>query len=201
MTNLIRIIRKNRDSSGFNNSSYHFNKKILLTYYLFLVILLIYSCGPIGKYNPHPSIANGVIKNITINNAVKISNDQPSKEEHKLEFRDIIVNYHDFTESLIEGLKLELIRNKVEVSEDANKELFVAITKIEMPPAKENFRAYINAEVRTGDGQKEKFIVTRASYASPLNMNIAAKKPLNSSFRDLIKEIMANEVILRYLNN
>lgn len=184
--------RSNKNTGGHNK---HYLNTITL-----LLTVFLSACASIGNYNPDPQIANGVLTVVNVKNAIKISNTQPSTEEHELEFRGIIVNYNQFTQSLVEALKMELERNAVTISETAGKELKVAVTKIEMYTTSFNFRAEIFAEVKLGSGDIEKFNVTRASYGSPLMMSQFPTRPLDVAFKDLVSEVINNGKVQKYLN-
>lgn len=173
---------------------------IRLLLLVFTLPVLLSSCAAVGKYNPDPKIATGLVKGINVTNAVKITNSQPSSEDHLLEFRGIVVNYNAFTQSLVEALKMEYERNNVIVSDSTERELQVAVTKIEMYMGTANFRTNIFAEVKYGNGSKEKFDVTRASYGSPLMVNHFPTKPLNTAFKDLVADIINNKNIQNYIN-
>lgn len=172
---------------------------ICLHLLLFTLTVFLSSCAAVGKYNPDPKIATGSVKGINVTNSVKISNFQPSSEEHPLNFRGIIVNYNAFTQSLVEALRVEYERNNVIVTDSTDRELQVMVTKIGMDQAF-NFRAYIFAEVKYGDGSVEFFDITRASYASPFMVNNFPTKPLNAAFKDLVVEIINNKNIQDYIN-
>ncbi len=174
--------------------------KICQGLFFFIFTIFLSSCASIGMYNPNPRIARGVITEISVANGVKISNAQPSSEEHLLVIRGIKVNYNTFTQSLVEALKLEYQRNNVKVSDSNQKELQVSITKIELYPAVATFRAKIFAEVKYGNGSIEKFYNTRATYGSLFTVTFFSKKPLNAAFKDLVVDIINNENIQAYLN-
>jgi hypothetical protein len=173
---------------------------ICLCLLVFTLSVFLSSCAAVGKYNPDPKIAIGSVKGINVTNAVKISNSQPSSEEHLLEFRGIVVDYKAFTQSLVEALKMEYERNNVIVSDSAERELQVAVTKIEMYMGSANFRATIFAEVKYGNGSIEKFDASRASYASGFMVTNFPTKPLNAAFKDLVAEIINNKNIQMYIN-
>lgn len=181
------------------------DKKCTSTFTIFLHLLIftipifLSACAAVGRYNPDPKIAIGSVKGITVTNAVKISNSQPSSEEHPLDFRGIVVDYNAFTESLVEALTMEYERNSVIVSNSTEKELQVMVTKIGMDQTF-NFRAYIFAEVKYGNESVEFFDITRASYGSPFMVNNFPTKPLNAAFKDLVVEIINNKNIQDYIN-
>jgi len=174
-------------------------KSILRLLPLIVVVFLV-SCAAVGKYTPEPSLAEGAVEKVTITNPIKITNSQPSTEEHPLGFRGIIVNYNTFTQSLVDALKMEYKRNKGTVSDSAEKELKVKITNVDMERGTLNFRAYVHAEVTYGDGKTEKFEATDASYGSPLMVNHFPTKPLESTFRQLVIQIIQNQNIQNYIN-
>lgn len=165
---------------------------------LFTLTVFLSSCAAVGKYNPDPKIATGSVKEINVTNSVKISNFQPSSEEHTLNFRGIIVDYNAFTQSVVEALRMEYERNNVIVSDSSEKELQVMVTQIGMDLAF-NFRACIFAEVQYGNGSVEFFDITRASYGSPFMVNNFPTKPLNAAFKDLVVEIINNKNIQDYI--
>lgn len=167
---------------------------------IFTLTFFLSSCAPVGKYNPDPIIATGLAKGINVTNAVKIINSQSSTKEHSLDFRGIIVNYNEFTQSLVEALKIEYERNNVIISDSTERELQVAVTKIEMYRGSMTFRANIFAEVKYGNRAIEKLDVTRASYGSPLMVNHFPTKPLNAAFKELVKKIIINKNIQDYIN-
>ncbi len=164
-------------------------------------LLLLSSCSAVGRYSPKPSVAEGVAENISSSGDVAVVNAQDSREEHALEFRGIVVDYHEFTQSVVDALKGELERNGVVVRDEANKKLYVKVTKVTMMPGPAVFRGGINATVETEGGPTERFYATRASYASGWNVGKNPSKPLDVAFKDLIKSILANEAILGYIEN
>lgn len=158
------------------------------------------SCASVGRYAPSADIALGAANGVAINNPVKITNDQPSTYNQDLHFRGIVVNYNEFTQSLVDGLKGEVIRNKGSVSDNADKELRVSVTKVMMKVKDFNYRARILAEVRFGDDGIEQFSVSRASYGSPFMVSNFPVKPLDAAFRNLVEEIINNREIQNYIN-
>lgn len=163
--------------------------------------LLLSSCSAVGRYNPEPSIAEGVAENISSSGAVAVVNAQESREEHALEFRGMVVDYHEFTQSVVDALKAELERQGVVVRDEANKKLYVRVSNVTMMPGPAVFRGTIKATVEAAGGPTERFYATRASYASGWNVGTNPTKPLDAAFKDLVRSILANEVILGYLEN
>lgn len=166
-----------------------------------LTILLLSSCAAVGKYSPDPALADGVVDGIDIKTQLRLTNAQPSTQEHNLGFRGIIINYHTFTQSLVDAVKMEYQRNKVSVNDSAEKELKIKVTQVTMGHGGFNFRAYIYAEVEFGDNTVEKFQATDASYGSPLMVNHFPTKPLDSAFKYLVGKIIYSTKIKDYLNN
>ena len=155
---------------------------------LLLVGCLIFgasSCvSAVGKYSPKPSLAHGVAGSISASKPISVVNAQPATSERKLPFRGIVVNKHEWTQSLVDALKAELKRNGVVINDAADKKLQVVVTNVDMSPTFATYRGYLSAEVTTGDGHLEHFEVTRASYASGLNVATAPTKPLDEAFKD-----------------
>lgn len=174
--------------------------RIRLYLFIFMFTIFLSSCAAVGKFKPNPKIARGLITGISVTNGVKISNSQLSSEEHLLEFRGVVVNYNTFTQSLVEALKMEYERNNVKVNDSNERELQVAVTKIEMYPGNVNFRAKISAEVKYGNGSIEKFNISRATFGSLLMVAFFPTKPLNKAFKDLVAEIINNKNIQDYIN-
>lgn len=166
-----------------------------------LCALFLSSCSGVGRYSPKPSIAKGVVQNASFSKAVAVVNAQDSTEEHALGFRGIIVDYHEFTQSVVDALKAELENNGATVRDGAEKRLSVTVTQVDMKPGPMVFRGAIEADVKTGDGHTERFRATRASYASGWNAGTNPTKPLNSSFEDLVKSILENDKIQAYIEN
>ena len=75
---------------------------------LVLCMLFLTSCSGVGRYSPAPTMAAGVAKNIKFSKPVAVVNAQDSQEEHILGFQGIVVNYHEFTQSVVDALKAEL---------------------------------------------------------------------------------------------
>ena len=173
---------------------------IRLCFLLLILTVFLASCAAVGNYNPDPKIAIGLVEGINVTNAIKINNLQPSSKEHLLNFRGIIVNYKTFTQALVTALEMEYKRNNVIVNDSTERELKVAVTKIEMSQGGMGFRAYIFAEVKFGNKSIEKFDVTRASYGSPLMINHFPTKPLDAAFKELVTEIINNKNIQDYIN-
>lgn len=162
-------------------------------------LLLIVSCGPVGKYTPDPGLAKGAVQGIALSHPVAVLNDQAKTKSHTLPVRDIVVDYASFTQSLVEALKQELTRNGVSVQESASKRLYIAVTHVKMPPPVFYFAAHIYVRVKTGDGQVEKLKVTKSSYASQFNIDLAPTRPLDAAFKDMVRKILTNPEILEYL--
>ena len=164
-------------------------------------LFLFSSCSSVGRYAPDPSSAKGVAGNLSFSNSVAVVNAQDSRELHSLDFRGIVVDYHEFTQSIVDALKAELGRNGVSVQDEASKTLRVAVRQVTMMPGPATYRGTIVAKVETGDGHAENFHATRASYASGWNVGTSPTKPLDAAFRDLINDILANKVFQDYLAN
>ena len=170
--------------------------------YFNLVCCLLFLCScssSVGPYNPDPLIAKGVTKNSSFSNTVSIINDQSSTQRHLLDFRGIEVNYNEFTQSLVDALCLELKRHGVILKESAEKKLYLKVTEVEMFLSM-TYRADIKAIVRTGVGNEQIFRASRASYGSPFMVSTFPTKPLDSAFKDLVKDILAHPVITTYLS-
>lgn len=176
----------------------------ILKWRLWLVFLpavtLCASCA-IGPYSPEPNLAAGVTRNVAITKPVAILSDQTSEEPIHLPRRKIVVDRKSFTESLVAAIKMELASNNVAVTESADKKLLVSVTNIRMFRDGATLRAEIDAEVKTGSGELEKFVTSRASYGSDFNRDIAPTRPIDSAFRDLVQKILTSKNILQYLNN
>ncbi len=164
-------------------------------------MLFLSSCSGVGRYSPKPTIAAGVAKNIRFSKAVAVVNAQDSQEEHILGFQGIVVNYHEFTQSVVDGLKAELAAGGTPVRDDAEKLLYVTVTKVSMMPGAMTFRGTIDAMVKTGDGHTERFSATRASYASGWNVSTGPTKPLDAAFKDLVKSILEKAALQEYIEN
>ena len=164
-------------------------------------IFLLSSCSGVGKVEIDPSIAEGVAENLSFSGILAIVNAQDSAEERDLNFRGITVDYHGFTQSIVDALKVEFESNGATVQEQAEKTLYVTVTDVSMKPGPATFRGAINATVKTADGHTEEFYATRASYASGWNVGTNPTKPLNAAFKDLIKSIAENQAIREYLAN
>ena len=172
----------------------------LLGIALLSCMCLLGSCASkIGPYCPPSTLARGAAKGVVTPHAVAIVNAQDSTEEHTLEFRGIVVNYQEVTQSLVDALKAELSANGVTVADAAEKTLSISVTQITMPQPDTVFSAYLHVEVKTGDGQLKKLMTRRSSYASPFNMSTVPKKPLNAAFRDMVKKILTTKAIQEYL--
>jgi len=155
----------------------------------------------VNRYTPKPSLAKGVGRNVSCPNAVALVNGQDSHEEHALEFHGVVVDYHEFTRSVVDALKAELESNGVVVCDEADKKLRVTVTRVTMMPGPMTYRGTVEATVEMGDGRAEKFQATRASYASGWNVIMSPTKPLAVAFRDLIGAILGNDVVQQYLSN
>jgi len=168
-----------------------------------LLILVLLSCGsiPIGRYNPNPSLAHGVVENVSFSSDITIINDQPSTEDHLIPFKKTVVNYNTFTQSIVDALTMELERNGIRIKDSSEKKIYIKVTNVDLQLRSPNFRAYIEAEVKSGKDHIEFFRVTRASYASPFNLDTAPTKPLNAAFKDIVREIFENKHIQAYIIN
>jgi len=164
-------------------------------------IFLLPSCSRVGKLEIDPSIAKGMAENLSFSGTLAIVNAQDSVEERDLNFRGITVDYHGFTQSIVDALKVEFESNGATLRDEAEKTLYVTATNVSMKPGPATFRGAINATVKTADGHTEKFYATRASYASGWNVGTNPTKPLNAAFKDLIKSIAENQAIREYLEN
>lgn len=164
--------------------------------------LFISSCtSNVGNYCPKPKLAKGAAPGVTFTNPVCIINAQESTEEHDLKFMGIVVNYHEFTQALVDALTAELTKNGSSVIDGAEKALYVSVRKVEIPPIAMTYKAYIDVDIKMGDGALVRLSTDRSSYASPFNVSTAPTKPLDAAFRDMVKEILSNEQIQTYVNN
>jgi len=176
-------------------TKYSFVKIIVIS----LTLTLMISCASVGKYTPKPSLAQGVAGVLNISHSVDVISTQLDSTERDLKFKNIIVNYYRFSQSLANALKMELKNNGVLLSRNPQKKLFIRVSKVEIPKPDINFRAFIEVYVKTGEGQEIFFKTTRASYASPFNKNTFPTKPLDAAFRDMVKKILMNKKIIDYL--
>jgi hypothetical protein len=176
----------------------------MIRHILFPIIVIIFltSCAAdVGKYAPSPVIAKGEPKDLNIETPFSIINSQLNSEDLPLEFRGIIVNYNEFTQSLVEALKSEYESNNVKVHDSAEKELRVSITKIYMARSAFYFSADIVAEVSHANGAIQVFETHRSSYGSQFMVDSFPTKPLDVAFKDLVSEIIENKNILKYLES
>lgn len=186
---------------------------------LALIVFLSSCASPVGKYSPDPimittpeandsdddseefePVKSKTVIKVNISNPVKISNAQPSTREQPLDFRGIIVNYKEFTQSMVEALTLEYKKNNVTVNDSSEKELHVKVTEIDMYMAGFTYRANISVEIKYGNGSTESFEATRGSYGSPLMINHFPTKPLDAAFKDIVTKIIHNKKIQDYIN-
>ena len=188
--------QKYLDCARFRSNN---KSKISLFFCGCFLIFILLSCGTtqIGRYNPDPALAKGVLENVSFSNDVAIINDQPSTEDHLIRFQEVIVNYNKFTQSVVDALKMELEKNGIRVKDSSEKQLHVKVTGVDLQFRPPNFRAYIDVEVRTGKGHIEFLENTRASYAGAANPT----KPLDAAFKDLVGNIMTNKQIQEYIRN
>lgn len=168
---------------------------------LVLCACFLGSCSTkMGYYCPKPAVAKGAAKGLVVSQPVRITNAQVSKEEHTLDFRSIIVNYQEFTQALVDAVKVELASHVAADTDTTAKMLHISVTNVEMPPPGATFSAYIHVDVKTGDGKLKRLLTNRSSYASPFNMGTVPTKPLNAAFRDMVEKILHDKAILAYLN-
>lgn len=167
---------------------------------ILVIACLLVSCSAVGPYKPDAEIATGMVEGVSFSAPLAIINNQPSNEQHTLQFRGIIVNYHEFTQSLVDGLKAEVLRSGGIIDDSSGKELHVSITRISMNKGAFNFQARILAEVAFGADGLEHFNVSRASYGSLFMTQNFPTKPLNAAFKDLVADILQNQKIQSYLN-
>jgi hypothetical protein len=160
--------------------------------------LALASCVNVGLYNPDPQSAVLKKPGYTIPLNTTITNVQPSKKEHYLEFGGIIVNYHDFTQAVVKALEEH---KRSDSSLAGEKELRVKVTFVESTPDAFTYRGDIIAVVAFGDVGKEEIRSSRASYGSGFNATTAPTRPLDSAFKDLVANILKNEKIRAYLDN
>ena len=187
----------------------NFTKKQTITRLIYmpaltvLTLLFISGCSGVGNYTPNPLKARGVAKNVNVSNPVVINNAQASNQDHLMGFRGISINYNTFTQSVVEALNMELNNNMPITNNDTSKQLHITVTNVTIgfAAAGMNYRAHIEAQVKTGQGQTKHYQTTRASYASGLNVSTAPTRPLNSAFRDLVKQIAEDPDIQQYINN
>ncbi|MFH2057522.1 MAG: hypothetical protein ABIJ59_01305 [Pseudomonadota bacterium] len=193
--------QKLRTQKKFYGSLITIKDKIIFFLTSLLLILVLSSCGmpSIGRYNPDPSIAKGVVKDIAFSNTITIINDQPDSKDHTLRFGETIVNYNAFTQSIVDALKMELTRNGITINDSSQKKLYVKVTNVDYQLRAPNYRAYIDTEVKTGNDHIEFIEVTRGSYSSPLNMSTAPTRPMDAAFEDIVRDIMNNKKIQDYL--
>jgi len=167
----------------------------------FFCLFFLTSCS-VGNYTPDAAIAKGVGKNLeAFPGSVAIENAQESRLEQHLGFLNTVVNYHDFTQSVVDALKNELQAKGTTVAPDANKKLSVQVVEVSYFQEAVTYRAVIKANVQTGAGDIHRFESSRASYASGANMTFAAKKPLDAAFKDLVSNILKDTSIQAYLKN
>lgn len=174
-------------------------QKVLAFMFLLAMAFALSSCGAVGKYAPNPSIAKNTPSSISATAPIAVINAQSNTTERKLPLRGIVVTKQEWTQSLVQALTTVLKKNGVSVQEDAEKKLNIVVTEIDISLRGATYRGYLEAEVKTGDGKKEKFEVTRASYASGMNVSSFPTKPLDACFKDLVTEILENENIKGYI--
>lgn len=167
------------------------------------LILTLSACGtsPIGRYNPSPSLAQGAVNKVAFSNSIAIINDQPATDDHHIRFRKTIVNYNTFTQSIVDALKMELKRNSVPVDDSSEKKLYIKVTNVNFQLRSPSYRGYIDVEVKIGKDHTEFIEATRASYASPFNLDTAPTKPLDAAFKDIVRDILNNKKIQEYIMN
>ena len=171
--------------------------KISLT--LSLPILLA-ACADVGPYRPDPTSATVAIeKKFAAKGELRIINAQPSEVTHELTIRGIVVNYKDFTQALVEALKIEFQKQGVTLADNAGKKLLVKVNRVYMEPRGVNFRGHIFSDITMGDGTTESFHTTRASFASAFMLQNFPTKPLNEAFKDMVGIILNSSKIRAYL--
>lgn len=176
-------------------------KLIRFGFFISMSVLFFVSCmASVGEYIPDPKMAQGVSGAWNAPTAVKLINVQSDSTQRVLKFKNIIVNYREFTQALIDAINMELIRNGVSTNGDNAKELRLAITEISMEEVSSNYRAKLTAKVETGGGDAHIYMTSRASYASPFNKNTFPTKPLDSAFRDMVQKILRSEMVTSYFS-
>lgn len=198
-------------------------KNVYVCFLILMVTLFLSSCAtPVGMYSPDPKIVTAAEpseqeesesaetdakstetapeRKIYITNPVKIVNSQSSAEERPLDFRGIIVNYKEFTQSLVEAIKLEYEKNNVTVSDSAEKVLNIKVTDVDMRFGAFNYRGTINAQIKGSDNLFQLFEASRASYGSGFMVSNYPTKPLDSAFKDIVVKIVYDEKIQDYIN-
>lgn len=174
--------------------------------YLFILVLLFLFCScatKIGYYNPDPKIADGAVSKSVKIKSISLINDQPDKTKHRLAFfKQIDVDYHAFTQSVIDALTTELSKQGITVSEQSDKKLYIKISLIDMREyhgGQMIYKAKIKAVLSTGDGQKKSLIATRSSFGSGFNVSLFPTKPLDAAYRDMVGKILTSPKIQTYL--
>lgn len=156
-------------------------------YGLLILFFSTHLTGCATKYNPDPSIAQGLVEGIVIQQPFTITNSQTSSESHKLHFGQAIVNYREFTESLVQALNQAYGLSADAASRQSDKNLQVSVTDIESIISGLGPKFIVSAEVASGEQLIEYFDV----YGSD---------DLDDAFKELVTAILQNEKIIAYLN-
>jgi len=174
------------------------------------VFVLLTACGTIGKYNPEPVIANRVVREFKSSKVISVGNIQKDKTDHDLKYEGLIINYNEFTERVVNGLKSELSRMGVRITEnEANKELKIQVNAIAIRQS--GYEGHISrivisgllqAKIELGNGEKVNLEIVRASgYGGPFSSKSSrTKNVINACYKGLIKEIFEHKKIITYLN-
>ena len=118
-----------------------------------------------------------------------------------LDFNNIEITYEEYSKSLVDALKSELIRSGAKVTSPADKTLKVAVKEVNLSLSTYTYNGLIVAEIEMGNGQVERFDVTRSSFGSGFNVDFFPTKPLDAAFVDVVEQVFADEKIRAYLSN
>ena len=99
-------------------------------WFAFFGLFFLASCS-VGNYAPNAAIAKGVGRNLeTFPSPISIENAQESRLEQHLGFLNTVVNYHDFTQSVVDALRNELQAKGTTIVANADKKLSVKVVAV-----------------------------------------------------------------------
>ncbi len=137
-------------------------------------------------YNPDPLLAEGLGKDIVVQKPFQVVNAQKPSEDRQLFPTRTIVNYFNFTESLVQALRTEYNLSNDNISSSSGKDLKVSISNIEGFISGVSMHYIVLAEVEYGNQSVEYFE--------------ADDKLLDTIFKKIVTDIVNNKNINNYLN-
>jgi hypothetical protein len=146
--------------------------------------LLLTAC--VTTYNPDPLLAEGLGEGIVVKQPFKVVNALKPTADRRLFPTQKVVNYYNFTESLVQALRAEYKLEEASNTASSDKQLKISISNIEGFISGVSMRYIVLTEVEYGNQSVEYFE--------------ADDNLLDTVFKKIVTDIMNNKNINNYLN-